>query len=416
MSKNKKRKKKAPQEQSGGFKRFLRDLKEVLQIIGQHAEFSLAPLQVKKLMYRYNWRLKNPRVAGGPVSSADLSLITSLFKTFYRGVDYDLADMRLTAYQFQLLHCHATARMTEIERRPEDTKGDSLEAIKTYCDQLLDLFYPAYVRRCFALIAQLSKPDQRYYNVSFNFQTAPGNTAIELVSNISCVPASKCSIDTNGHKRPAFRLGKALPDVPFEWHSVEAAPFGNAYRGSKATLDVYIQSHALRRLQERLDLLNEPAHNFFLWLNTFEMKGFISYGRYFLLPFALYNIKVGYLVANVVDDILLFRTFLFITHNSTPEGDKLQQLTGLGKHDISYWRIDRLSTFVQLDEEKHADLINLFNSAGMGELIQLKEKEFNSETMQGSGQLDDLVHYVRLGQQETTFFEENWDINELRAG
>ena len=43
--------------------------------------------------------------------------------------------------------------------------------------------------------------------------------------------------------------------------------------------------------------------------------------------------------------------FVSITHNFSPEGDKLKEISGLGKHDISYWRIDRLSTFVNLDGE-----------------------------------------------------------------
>jgi hypothetical protein len=50
----------------------------------------------------------------------------------------------------------------------------------------------------------------------------------------------------------------------------------------------------------------------------------------------VFDVKIGYFVVEPVNDMLVIKTFLFITHNCTPEGDKLKELTGLGKSDISY--------------------------------------------------------------------------------
>ena len=72
-------------------------------------------------------------------------------------------------------------------------------------------------------------------------------------------------------------------------------------------------------ITERLDLLDKEAVNYVLWENTVNIKEFVFYKEFILLPFYLYKVKVGYLSALITEDKLLFRTFLFITHNSTPE-------------------------------------------------------------------------------------------------
>ena len=182
---------------------------------------------------------------------------------------------------------------------------------------------------------------------------------------------------------------------------------GDKYTGNKPDLPAYIQSHALKRLKERLDLLDRSAINYALWENTNKIETLEHYRGYVLLPFKVFGIKIGYLAANILEEKLIFRTFLFITHSCTPEGDCLNELTGLGKQDISYWKIDRLSTFVQLDEEKYPKLHKLFSDAGLGELNQLKHKEFNIEHMQ-TANLDGLRNYLFKGQQAEKIQEEEW--------
>ncbi|MBI9035566.1 MAG: hypothetical protein JEZ03_13965 [Bacteroidales bacterium] len=49
---------------------------------------------------------------------------------------------------------------------------------------------------------------------------------------------------------------------------------------------------------------------------------------------------------------------------------------------MTYWKIDRLSTFIGMNEEKYPKLTQLFCDAGMGELFQLKDKEFDIDNLQ----------------------------------
>jgi hypothetical protein len=78
---------------------------------------------------------------------------------------------------------------------------------------------------------------------------------------------------------------------------------------------------------------------------------------------------------------------------------RLRKLTGLGKEDITYWKIDRLSTFVKLKEEKYPGLIELFCKAGLEQLMELKNKEFTIDSMQ-TANLDGLTEYINRGKNE----------------
>jgi len=224
---------------------------------------------------------------------------------------------------------------------------------------------------------------------------------VEVIIIIYGIPAQKFIMKTGGIYRPVFRLGApvAAAQEPIKWITADASIAGNSHKGDKKELDVYIQSHALRRLSERLDLLSQEAINYALWENTCTIDKFESCAGYRLLPFEIFGIKTGYLVADLIDGKILFRTFLFITHNTTPEGVRLRKLTGLGKEDITYWRIDRLSTFVNFREDKYPGLTQLFVNAGLGSLMDLKDKKFDIDSMQEAS-LEGLSEYIQRGQTE----------------
>jgi hypothetical protein len=247
------------------------------------------------------------------------------------------------------------------------------------------------------MITQLSNPCYKYYGVKLRTAALhKDKPMLEIVIDAFGIPAPKNTMLIDGVKRPTYQLGKATAKEPVVWITVNKNVLGDYYKGTKEELDVYIQSHAMERLSQRLDLLNKGAINYLLWENTHSIKQFEFYKGYILLPVLLYDVKVGYLMAKVVEDKVLFRTFLFITHNCSPEGDRLKKISGLGKHDISYWHIDRLSTFVNLDENKYKDLIELFDEAGIKDFQQLKEKDFDIDQLQAVN-LDGLMEYIEQG-------------------
>ncbi|WP_053179088.1 hypothetical protein [Sunxiuqinia dokdonensis] len=415
MSKNRKPKKKTAPSQNGGYKQFLRDMRQMLVLVDLEDSFLEMNTQDKREMYKCAIGVRNPESANAYVTPKELKLITARLKTYYRTYSPDPRKYTLSTYQLMLFYCFNEAEFRRAKRLMKDDKHPDVVCQKHFSTQSIDTFYSYFKLQYFRLITQLSKPDQKYFSVRVRPAPVTKFTKrVDLISEVYGSPAHVRMFVLNGHKRPAFRLGQPSTIKPVEWISVDASVLGSAYSGTRPQLEVYIQSHALRRMRERLDLLDEGAVNYALWENTHTITKLEHYNRYLLLPFKVFDVKIGYLVASVVQNKVLFRTFLFVTHNCTPEGDRLQKLTGLEKHDVTYWRIDRLSTFVKLDEEKYPDLIRLFDEAGLGDLVHLKEKNFDIDALQEAN-LNGLAEYLKRSQSSPEVEEQEWEaaLNEM---
>jgi len=137
-------------------------------------------------------------------------------------------------------------------------------------------------------------------------------------------------------------------------------------------LPLYIQRHALQRLDERLGLQANNVHSH-LFFSLFEQTVHYVLGNgSTLIEFNMYEYKVGYLLTTLHDDKLVIRSFLFLTNDGTPEGQKLKALTGLAKYDKKYLGIDKLSTFTAYSIHEDEKLSALFREAGCGSLLDAK--------------------------------------------
>jgi len=402
MPKNKKLKKSTSQTPMGSYKHFLNDMYEALRLVNVSGNFSDLTDEFKKTAYQYRIGICNPTAGNDSITSGELKLFTENLKRNYRERIYEVGANALSNYQLQLLFAFSSARLIEIKKQKGDNKHPDVVVVQETKDIYFRVFYTQLYVYFFKLVTRLSNPARKYYGTYIRlapfYEKMP---KLEFFSDLFGYDAQNYQVSINGQKRPAFRLAKPVLSIesPIIWITVDVSLLGNSYTGHKKTLDVYIQSHALARLKERLDLLDQEAINYALWENTNNITQFVNYHGYLLLPFKVFGIKTGYLVANIAGDKLLFRTFLFITHNSSPEGVRLKKLTGLGKEDITYWKIDRLSTFVKLKEEKYPGLIELFSKAGLGQLMELKNKEFTIDSMQAAN-LDGLTEYISRGQNE----------------
>jgi len=418
MAQNKKRKKTPAQPEMGGYKHFINEMYQAMQQIHGRSGFSGLSNEFKRTAYDHKIGILNPTAGNEGVTSGELKIFAERSKREYREKTFPMSDSCcISSYQIQLFYAFMAARSKEIERETGDKLHPSLVVFENSKSQLIQSFYSRYVLGYFKMITRLSSPNQKYY--SAHIRMAPiikEKPKLELCCEVFGFQPQKCMISINGYKRPAFQLAMPFDSAktPLVWISVDVSLLGDFYKGSKNTLDVLIQSHALNRMKERLDLLDQEAINFALWENTHSIKEFEHFHDYLLLPFKVFGIKIGYLVANVVEEKLLFRTFLFITHNLSPEGTRLRKLTGLGKEDITYWKIDRLSTFVKLKGEKYPGLIQLFCKSGLEKLMELKDKEFTIDSMQAAN-LDGLSEYITRGKNEYKLMNLNWDtlVNEI---
>ncbi len=387
----KKKSKGSPNQPMGPYKRFLKDFYELLTEMDlQNCYFYFSPKE-KHEMFDNLISLRITKAANPHVNSKEIKLIDEQIRKCYRQRTISIEKTTLSVYHLWLMYMFYKMLALGAEKTKENES--SAQDFREFSERYKEFCITYLLNDLQKVIYQWCNPDIKYYMFKIDvFREFKAYQRIVVNAEINGIPAEKCMLKLNGHNRPAFRLATKQGHI-LKWISIDPQILCDFYKGNRRELDVYIQSHALQRLKERLDLLDQGTINYTLWINTQNIEHFEVYNNYLLLPFKLYDIKVGYLVANIIDHKLLFRTFLFVTHNCTPEGDLLKTLTGLEKQDIQYWRIDRLSTFIALDEQKHADLIRLFEQAGIGHLSQLKNKKFNVESMQ-TGHLDGFMEYI----------------------
>jgi hypothetical protein len=94
----------------------------------------------------------------------------------------------------------------------------------------------------------------------------------------------------------------------------------------------------------------------------------------YLIEYRMAGIKIGYLLAEMIDGILIIITFLLLTNNGTPEGDKLAKLTGLEKLDKEYLMIDNLRSLASSDILESEIVCKLFRDAGCQSILDVCEK------------------------------------------
>lgn len=399
MSKKKKRKKTGISKQGGGYKKFLLDMQEVLNQANLNVKIREIPHEFKRMMYDFRIRIANPKAANALVSSHELKNITQKTKSYYREKNVLTKQVPFSSYQLMLLHCY-TSVWLKMMKKDLGNEDPLVKKNKKLADDSLRLFHTYFVLGYFRIMTQLSNPCYKYFGLHIRpAAIVKDNPMMEMLVDIYGVPAKKLFMQVDGISRPTYRLGMATAKEPVEWISVDSSLLGDYYKGDHKELEVYIQSHVMERLSQRLDLLDKAAINYLIWENTRTITQFEVHKGYLLLPVKLYGVKVGYFLAKIVDDKILFRTFLFITHSFTPEGDRLAEISGLGKHDITYWRIDRLSSFVNLDETNYQELLELFRQSGIEDFMKLKEQNFSIDEMQ-SVNLEGLTEYIRRSRGE----------------
>jgi hypothetical protein len=176
-------------------------------------------------------------------------------------------------------------------------------------------------------------------------------------------------IDGNLHN--TIRLGWISPEFDWVWSKVKPSVLGFPAGSLDIPLDIYIQIHALHKLQERIDITPGIMHSIaFLIFHQDEIPHHYSNGKS-LVEYRVSDEKVGYFVVTMNEAKLIIRTFLFLTNDGTPEGKKLLKLVEIEKADKKHLMIDKLSTFNAYHFERSEKMSRLFEEAGCGSLLKL---------------------------------------------
>jgi hypothetical protein len=222
-----------------------------------------------------------------------------------------------------------------------------------------------------ALLKSAVTPQQhlRVYN-NFDFRLLQ-----KLTIGTHLLEVKKLNID--GEVRPVIQLGVIIDAhskttfIPF-LIPVEDLHVDCSF--SKLPVPVYIQQHALLRLEERIGYTTPGMGYIILQIALSEKKITPLKGNRVLITCLIKGLKLGYLLAELVEGILVIRTFLLLTNSGTPEGNKLAQLTGLKIEDTKYLSIDNLQGLANSDIEQNEAICKLFREAGCGDILELCKK------------------------------------------
>jgi hypothetical protein len=176
--------------------------------------------------------------------------------------------------------------------------------------------------------------------------------------------------------------------TPNVWNGIEWASWSRAVLAGHwpgelgidagdAHWPVFVQSHALKQLRDRLDLYayaDWAEH----WLHESLAKPKIVSRLprdQLLVAYEVQEKRLGYLVVTAEDGWVGVRTFLFLTMAQTPEGKRLEKALKLTRDEVTYWRLHELSRFTQTDLKDDPQLRQLFSECGCGHLFELAEDE-----------------------------------------
>jgi len=205
-------------------------------------------------------------------------------------------------------------------------------------------------------------------------------------------------ITINGKTRPIYRIMYYYKGNCFK-PTITPKQLGVEGLMQDFPLDVYIQQHAINRIEERLGSNGAKLVRFYINAMFYNPTVFRSDDGSFLLATAIGEFKIGYLKGDIIGNKFLVRTFLFLTNNGTPEGKKLSALLGISKEDKKYLGIDKLEMFLNSDIEQNPRLRKIFVQAGCESLFDVRQL-FIQDNEAVHSVADGMVQYLLLNKEE----------------
>jgi hypothetical protein len=189
-----------------------------------------------------------------------------------------------------------------------------------------------------------------------------------------------------------FRLGPPRPMDVAGWPEDPTA-------GAKGEgeVPVFVESHALARMEERLDALPPGLAHLLLWESIERAEAQERRDGSLLVRYAYWRERpclLGYLVARRRADCFLITTFLFATMEGTPEGERLRRALHASTLDLAQHELGRLSTYLGTDLLTDPAVRSLFASCGLGCLVAFRD-EFREDADVTRGAADRFKDYFK---------------------
>jgi hypothetical protein len=147
--------------------------------------------------------------------------------------------------------------------------------------------------------------------------------------------------------------------------------------GPEESLPVFVQGHALRHLQERMDDIDQPGWSQWYLARALDRPNVVRRqpDGSWLVEYRINENRCGYLAVGRADCGLLVRTFLFLTMRGTPEGDRLHRRFHLTRGEADWLNLHRLSSFTRTDLGGDAELREILTACDCGHLLDMNTED-----------------------------------------
>lgn len=207
------------------------------------------------------------------------------------------------------------------------------------------------------------------------------------------LPPMVMTVKLDGNNRTVFRIGEPQVINGVKWLKLKQEDLGIKSHIKGLKYEVCLQTHTVERMVERLDKIDFMM-DYCIIESLKHLKTCKSSDDKILIEYRIDGKKVGYFVADTHGNLVVLRTFLFITNNGTPEGQRLNKSLGLDKTDKQYLAIDKLSTFLNSDIQNNEKIKAIFIKAGCGDLFELPDY-MNDKNTEGRSS-DTMLRYLGL--------------------
>jgi len=352
----------------------------------------------------FETRLRSPKIRRAPnnkVPSAVLKYCQEMMMSSIKYQTFDFGIGRLDKITMHEYFSIAYTLTAYAGRNPEPTyvaykevKSALQPLVVIMNSELNNEIWKKYNDIVGSTIMLFNNLDTGMYATKDDYNTDLGYICYN--SDIYSMQTEKIDIVVDGKKRPAHRvgwIGWKIPDLFIDYVSVKSEALGLI---AGLNLEVYIQNHALDRLFERMDGINTGILHLAVFNSLKNIKTCRNKKGELLIEYHFFGNKTGYFRAQVADGRLLLLTFLFLTNNGTPEGERLHQNTGIMKEDKIYLTIDKISSFIDSDIANDPRVKKMFTDAGCESLFKVHKWAYFAEE-NNNRQLSELVsNYLSL--------------------
>jgi len=238
------------------------------------------------------------------------------------------------------------------------------------------------------VLMYVSMPNYRYYTSKENGEIDYQKCRVQNRITVSSFEPEKRYFKVKGEKHSSYQLWHyemfsdvnepnpkktEIPAVLMEEDDFDTALEKIKEMDTIVQLPVYVQNHALHRIRQRLDCVDNIYVNTVFGL-SFMLPKFITAtnGQRMIRAIDMSAKPIGYFPFLKQDGAILILSFLPLSSPITPEGSVLYKELGIKIDDSKYIGLDKLSFYIETDLEALPKLKQALNNANMWHLTEIK--------------------------------------------